>query len=179
MRIPPVFAVAVALVAAATVSAAAPRTRSSSAGDGAPDVYGGYSWTHAGEARLHGWTLAGSYPFSDLRFVAELGGHYGSFAGADLSQYSLMAGVRGVFRRDWPVRPFAETLVGPVRTSASVAGQSSGDTDWGLAFGAGGDYAVDDRWALRGLVQLRLIRGEGSTDKDPRISVGVVYRLDE
>jgi hypothetical protein len=54
---------------------------------------------------------------------------------------------------------------------------SDADADWGLAFGGGADYRLGDRWAARGLVHLRLLRGEGTLDTDPRLAVGVVYRL--
>src|SRR3990172_9789395 len=62
-----------------------------------PDVFLGYSYTHAGEASLHGWELSGSYPVgSSLRLVADLSGHYGSFAQADLTQATFLLGARRV-----------------------------------------------------------------------------------
>ena len=91
-----------------------------------------------------------------------------------------MAGARWTWRSG-RLSPFAEGLLGGARTSTSVdvagASVSDADTDWGLAFGGGADYRLGDRWAARGLVHLRLLRGEGALDTDPRIAVGVVYRL--
>ena len=175
---------AVALTLAAALAGAAPSrppaAKPASQGPRA-DLFAGYSYTHAGEASLHGWGLSGSFPLRDsLSLVVDLSGHYGPFAGADLGQLAFMAGARWTWRSG-RLRPFAEGLFGGARTSASVevagASVSDADTDWGLAFGGGADYRLGDRWAARGLVHLRLLRGEGALDTDPRLAVGVVYRL--
>jgi hypothetical protein len=146
----------------------------------AADLFGGYSYTHAGEANLHGWGLSGSYPFrgGPLHIVADLSGHYGSFGGADLGQLAFLVGARWSFSPG-RLRPFVDGLVGAARTSVDVAGASASDadTDWGLAFGGGADYGFGDRWAVRGLVHLRLLQGEGAWDTDPRLAVGAVYRF--
>jgi hypothetical protein len=173
-----------ALALATTLADAAPRRTAPAKGHSegpSSDLFGGYSYTHAGEASLHGWGLSGSYRLRGaLGLVADLSGHYGSFAGANLGQLGLMAGARWSGRAG-RLRPFAEGLLGGVRTSASidVAGTSvsDADTDWGLAFGGGADYPLSGRWAVRGLVHLRLLRGEGTWDTDPRFSVGAVYRF--
>jgi opacity protein-like surface antigen len=112
--------------------------------------------------------------------VLDLSGHDGSFAGADFDQIGLMAGgrwspLRGRFR------PFADGLVGLVRTSLSVdtgdASVSDADSDWGFALGGGLDFGLSERWSVRGLFHLRLLSGEGNWDSDPRFAVGFVYRL--
>jgi hypothetical protein len=146
-----------------------------------PDVFLGYSYTKAGDASLHGLALSGSYPLGgSLGLALDLSGHDGSFAGADLGQIGLMAGVR------WSpssgrLRPFAEGLLGGARTSVSVdvggTRVSDADSDWGLAFGGGVDYGLGARWGLRGLVHLRLVHGEGAWDSDPRFAVGALYRF--
>jgi opacity protein-like surface antigen len=180
IRFPPAILAAAALVAAAAVSTAAPRSAPrASRSQSNPDVYAGYSWTRAGEAGLHGWALAGSHPYrgDSLRLVVEASGHYGSFAGADLSQLSLMGGARYGLGDMGGVSPFAEVLLGLDRTSLSAAGISASDSDLALAVGGGADYALGARWSVRGLAHLRLVRGEGSLDADPRLSLGVVYRL--
>ncbi len=183
MRPADVVLPAAALILTAALAGAAPPRAAPAAPDPQADVFGGYSYTHAGEASLHGGGLSGSLPFRDsLSLVADLSGHHGSFAGADLSQLAFMAGARWTWRTG-RLSPFAEGLLGGVRTSASidVAGTSVSDADfdWGLAFGGGVDYQLGDRWAARGLVHLRLLWGEGAQDADPRIAVGVVYRFGE
>jgi opacity protein-like surface antigen len=181
------LAVAVALATATssaalqgpTLRAAAPRTpaTASTAARPAADLYAGYSYTHAGEASLNGWGIDGSYPLTPrLRLVADLTGHYGSFAGVALSQTALMAGAR----HTWEVgglRPFAEALLGVARTSSSFESLRDADTDWGFAIGGGADYPLSRRLALRALLHLRLLEGEGSWDADPRVSVGAAYRF--
>ena len=148
-----------------------------------PDVFLGYSYTHAGEADLHGWQLAGSYPLgASLRLVVDLSGHYGSFAQADLSQLTFLTGARWIWTKGRLV-PFAEGLVGGARTKTSVAlpagSISDSDTDWGLALGGGLDYRVTGPWAARVQVDLLVLRAEGAWESDPRLSLGVVYRIGE
>jgi hypothetical protein len=54
---------------------------------------------------------------------------------------------------------------------------SSSDTDWGLALGGGIDYRLRRAWSVRGQGDLLLLRGEGVTDTDPRLSLAIVYRF--
>ena len=115
-----------------------------------PGVFAGYSYTHAGAADLHGWGLAGTYPVRGAwSLVADLSGHYGSFAGADLGQIAFMGGARWSARPGSRVQPFAEGLLGTVRTSTSIAfaggSASDSDADWGLALGGGVDYRLAER----------------------------------
>jgi len=167
-----------AMVAAGGASRRSPSPASSAAG---PDVFLGYSYTRAGEASLHGWQLSGSYPLKGaLRLVADLNGHYGSFAQADLGQLSFLAGARRLWTKG-PFLPFAEVLLGGVRTKTSVVlpngTLSDSDTDWGGALGGGVEYHLASRWAARAQLDLLLLRAEGSWESDPRLSIGVVYRL--
>jgi hypothetical protein len=167
-----------ALADAAPARKAAPRT-----GQQQPraDLFAGYSHTRAGEAGLDGLGLSGSYPLrGPYSLVGELTLHRGSFAGASLGETSLMGGVRRRWRSGgWS--PFAEALLGAVRTStsidAAVGSFAIAETDWGGALGGGVDYRLGARWSARGLVQLRLVHGEGALDTDPRISLGAVYSL--
>jgi len=183
MRSGRVLASIAALGLAASLAGAAPRRAApGGAQRPGPDLFGGYSYTHAGEAGLNGWSLVGSYPLrGELSLVADLSGHYGSFAGADLGQLAFMGGVRWRARRGHRLSPFAEGLLGAARTSTSVevigASVEDADTDWGFGFGGGLDYRLGERWSVRGLVHLRVLWGEGATDEDPRFSVGAVYRF--
>ena len=144
-----------------------------------PDVFAGYTYTHAGEASLNGWQLTGTLPFrKGIRWEADLCGHYGSFAGADLSQLTFLAGARYVFHGS-RLRPFGHALLGGVRRTASVPGASlsSSDTDWGGGLGGGVDGRLDRRWAVRVQADLLLLHGLGQWDADPRLSLGAVYRF--
>jgi hypothetical protein len=108
--------------------------------------------------------------------VADLSGHYGSFGGADLGQLGFFAGPRWVFKGRRLV-PFAQGLLGGTRRTASAAGVSAGDTDWGAALGGGLDYPLRRTWAVRAQADLLLLRGDGVWDSDPRLSLVAVYRF--
>jgi hypothetical protein len=151
------------------------------AADPRPDVFLGYTYTEAGKAGLHGLQLTGAWPLGrSLRIVVDLAGHRGSFAQADLSQLTLLAGARWTWATGRFV-PFAEALLGGVRTKTSVSlpdgSISDRDSDWGSAFGGGLDYRFSSRWAARAQLDLLVLRAEGAWDSDPRLSLGVVYRL--
>ena len=146
-----------------------------------PDVFGGYSYTHAGDATLNGWELTGAIPFRGrLRLAADLSGHYGSFAGANLKQLSVLAGPR----MGWHfgrLSPFAQVLVGAVRGSTRVelpdATLSDSHTHLGTTLGGGADYRLSRRWAVRAQVELLFLRADGAWDADPRLALGAVYRF--
>ena len=112
--------------------------------------------------------------------MLDLSGHDGSFAGADLGQLGLMAGVRWK-AKSGRLRPFAEGLLGGVRTSVERRRRGRQRErlrhGLGLRLGGGVDYRLKGRWSLRGLFHLRLLEGEGAWDTDPRFAVGAVYRL--
>jgi hypothetical protein len=38
-------------------------------------------------------------------------------------------------------------------------------------------YPLTGRWAVRAVVHLRFLNGEGAWDVDPRLSAGAVYRF--
>jgi hypothetical protein len=164
----------------ASESAPARRTaRPSSPADGA-DLSFGYSYLRAGEASLNGWLLSGSVPVRPkVRLVADLGGHYGSFAGASLRQISFLAGPRVVGHAGRRLRPFGQALVGGSHTTSKfeAASLSAGDTAWGGALGIGTDYRVARRWALRGQADYLLLHSGGGWDADPRLSLGAAYRF--
>jgi hypothetical protein len=171
------------LLLAPSLGAAGPFSGGSAIPAGGPDLFAGYSYTHAGEAGLHGWQLGGSYPLGQsLRLVADLNGHYGTFAQADLTQLTFLAGARWIWVKGRFV-PFVEGLLGGARTKTSVdlspGSITDSDTDWGPAFGGGLDYRFADRWAARVQIDLLVLRAEGAWETDPRLSLGVVYRFGE
>ncbi len=172
------------LVVAAEARSGAKTRRAAPSGQnkpstGGPDVFGGYSYTHAGEANLNGWQVSATIPFrGGVRWEADLSGHYGSFAGANLGQLTFLAGARYVLSRS-RLSPFGHVLLGGARRTASVPGTSlnSSDTDWGGALGGGVDARIDRRWAVRAQADLLMLHGLGQWDTDPRLSLGAVYRF--
>jgi opacity protein-like surface antigen len=48
-------------------------------------------------------------------------------------------------------------------------------TDFAMALGGGLDVRISDRWAIRAQADYALIRADGSTEKEPRFSAGVVF----
>jgi hypothetical protein len=175
-----VFTLLSAAVPYSSESAPARRTaRTSAPADGA-DVSLGYSFLRAGEASLDGWLLSGSFPVRpSVRLAAEIGGHYGAFAGARLRQISFLAGPRVVGHAGGRLRPFGQALVGGSHTTSrfEAASLSAGDTAWGGALGIGTDYRVARRWALRGQADYLLLHSGGGWDADPRLSLGAAYRF--
>jgi hypothetical protein len=164
------------------VAAPAKAKRARAVSQTGPDVFGGFSLIRAGASDLKGWHVSGSYPsWRSLSLVGDISGHYGTFAGASLSQIELMAGGRRYWQ--WNrLRPFAEFLVGGVRHKASVATPdgsiSSSGTDLGVSPGFGADYRVTRAWAARASFDLLLVNGAG-WEADPRLSFGAVYRFGE
>ena len=153
--------------------------RPASAAAGA-DLSFGYSYLRAGEASLNGWTLTGSVPVRpSVRLVADLGGHYGSFAGASLRQISFLTGPRLMAPAGRRLRPFGQALVGGSHTTSKfeAASLSASETAWGGALGIGTDYRVARRWALRGQADYLLLHSGGGWDADPRLSLGAAYRF--
>ena len=179
-------AVALSLLPSFTEAAQQPRATGKrgaapAAAESGPDVFAGYSYTRAGDANLNGWELSGSLPYRRrLRLAVDLSGHYGSFGGADLKQLTLLAGPRMTWRFG-RLRPFAQAMAGASRSTATVAlpsgAFSDSTTGWGLAPGAGADYRLTRRWAIRAQAELLFLRAAGVWDKDPRLAVGAVYQL--
>jgi hypothetical protein len=172
------------LLPAVVASAAPPATRPparDAAGSTGPDVFVGYSFLHSGEANLNGWEASGTFRFHrfrrSLRLVADLSGHYGSFAGGDLRQINLFGGVRLMGHRVGRFRPFAEALVGGARSTTTFDVLSSSTTALGGALGGGTDYRLRARWALRGQAHLLLLHSNGVWDTSPRLSIGLSYRF--
>jgi hypothetical protein len=159
---------------------AARRQPAKATAEAGPDLFGGYSYTRSGEAGLNGVQFSFSTPYRrSLRLVADLAVHSGSFAGADLSQLTLMVGARLVSRPGPRLRPFAQALLGIAHTSTKVSsvGLESSSTGFGPALGVGADYGLSRRLSARGQAELLLLHSGGGWDSDPRLSVGVAYRF--
>src|SRR5262249_45357824 len=112
-----------------------------------------------------------------LRLVADLGGDYGSFAGADIKQLTFLAGVRLVGRQPGRLQPFGELLVGGAHSTSTFADISASTTAWGGCVGGGADYRITGRGSARGQLHGLLLPGNGSWDFAPRVSLGLSSRF--
>jgi hypothetical protein len=149
--------------------------------DDRPDFFAGYSHVWARDTGLSGIEVAGSFPVGQRwRLALDVARESGSFAGADLRESHFMLGPGRVWRHD-RLRPFARLLVGAVhdRSSVDTGGAVIVDsgTHLGLALAGGTDYMISPRWAIRGQLGLWFVHGNGETETDPHLSLGVVYRL--
>lgn len=148
------------------------------------DAFAGYSALTGGDSGTrHGWNVTlGSGGARRLGLVVDLSGHRGSDeeSGDDLDTLALMAGPRFFFGSG-RVRPFVQVIAGVVREKASVhvfdVDISESATDFGGAAGAGFDLGLGGSWALRLAGDYRVIKVDGGTAGDPRVSAGVAYRF--
>ena len=160
-------------------ASAATRPRPAPPGATDPDVSAAYSYLRAGEANLHGAGASASFHFwRNTRLLADFSFHTGSFAGADLREVIFMGGLRRVFRDEERWQPFVQLVAGGARSTTKVPDVlTSSQTSWGGALGAGTDYRLSPRWALRGQVDYLLLHSGAGWDGDPRLSVGLAYRF--
>jgi len=145
------------------------------------DLFAGYSYRKSGDQGLNGWDAALGASLSRwIGAEADVSGHYGRQSGTDLSRLSFMAGPRFVYRTGG-LAVFAHYLAGGVRSRASIGvlgvDIAETSTDFGMAAGGGADVRVSERWALRAQGDYVVVRAQGATEKDPRVAVGLVFRL--
>jgi len=170
---------ALLLLADVAGAGAAARARPAPPGATDPDMSAAYSYLRAGEANLHGAGASASFHFwRNTRLLADVSFHIGSFAGADLREVIFMGGLRRVFRDEERWQPFVQLVAGGARTTTNVPDVlNSSQTNWGGALGAGTDYRLSDRWAVRGQADYLLLHSGAGWDGDPRLSLGLAYRF--
>jgi hypothetical protein len=150
-------------------------------GDPRVELFAGYSYLRLDYENRHGGIVSGALKVSDrFGIEAELAGHYKSADAVSLRSHSFLAGPRFVpFRRTFT--PFVHVLAGAVRSSEELellgVSISESRTRFGGVAGAGVDFRIGDRLGLRVQADLRVVRGDGKTESDPRASAGVVWRL--
>lgn len=152
----------VLVLLAALAGSAAGQSLSSS------NIFAGYSFTGAnlytGEhANLNGWNIAAEKKFlAFFGVVADFSGHYGStttpsstcgsqagcVVSSSVSEHFFQAGIRGGYPTG-RVRPYAEFLLGAVRTVESGADISNAKNTFEETLAAGLDFRVARRWAWR------------------------------
>lgn len=122
----------------------------------AVEVSGGYSFLRDDDLdeNLHGWVASAAGTATKwLSIVGEVGGNYKTVDvfGTDFSFsiHSFMGGPRVSARLPGSVTPFGQVLVGGVRGTVSVLGESDSSTEFGLQLGGGVDFWVRPRLGLR------------------------------
>ncbi len=156
------------------------------------EIFGGYQFFRANSGlsisgldnfNLNGWNAAlNGYFGRFLGATADFSGSYGTpllgeVVGVRTHLHTFMFGP--VVRAPLPkITPFAHLLIGGGRTSVTVAGNSSTETDFTWAAGGGVDVGVLPHVGLR-LAQLDFLQtrvGNGTQD-NLRYSVGVVLKF--
>ncbi len=173
------------------------------------EIFAGYSYSHtAGGAglsgiNLNGWTgsLTGNFN-SWLGVTGDFGGYYGSTSGTGVNRYSFLFGPKLTYRGESKVNPFAHALFGGVRAHRDATPPvpivaAASETAFGMVFGGGVDYQVNDRFSVRfiqadyvltrftessGIVCIQSITvpctaGQAGTQSNVRLSFGIVFRL--
>jgi hypothetical protein len=147
----------------------------------AAELFAGYSYTKNGDESLNGGDV--SLAIRLTRWIAaeaDVSAHYGSSLGTHESRVFFMGGPRFAYRGAG-FTVFTHYLAGGARTGSglSVLGVdiTQTRTDFAMAFGGGVDAALSDRWAVRAQADYALIRADGATGKEPRLSAGLVYRF--
>jgi hypothetical protein len=147
----------------------------------AGDVFAGYSYLRSDDANLHGGIVSLSWGLSGpLSLVGEVAAHQATVSGEDTKSVSYLGGVRYSFGGA-STRPFIHALAGGVRTSRGISvfgvDITESTTGFGGAAGAGIDFGVGERWAIRVQGDYRIAKAETETLKDPRASIGAVLRF--
>ena len=147
----------------------------------AAELFAGYSYTKNGDESLNGGDV--SLAIRLTRWIAaeaDVSAHYGSSLGTHDSRLFFMGGPRFAYRGAG-FTVFTHYLAGGARTESglSVLGVdiTQTRTDFAMAFGGGVDAALSDRWAVRAQADYALVRADGATEKEPRLSAGFVYRF--
>ena len=159
------------------------------------DIFAGYSYVRANPGpnsgasfSLDGGSASVTYHIKDwVSGVADFGGYTngnikGSGVSGTLSSY--LFGPRFSYRSFHRITPFAETLFGLARGSASISRNSgSAQNAFGTAIGGGVDYRINNRFSLRPLqVDYLLTRfNEGTTSNrnqnNLRASTGILIHF--
>ena len=144
------------------------------------DLSGGYALVQDRriDESLHGWSASAAFYLTRwLGVAAEIDSSHASQSvlGTDLelANRALVAGPRIAVWRSSRVAPFAHVLVGTVRASASILGQSDAVTDSGVQVGGGVDLAVGARARIRFAGDFRRVLGDHKGDQ-LRAAVGLV-----
>ena len=139
------------------------------------DLFAGYSFVHYDQAgataNLNGWNLSVNYKLGQVvGIVGDVGGTYGTPASGSTGLHTFLGGPQ--FSVPGKVSPFFHVMFGGAHLD--IAG--SGSTSFSTAIGGGVDFKTAPHIAIRAIQFDDLItRFAGSTQNNPRISVGIVF----
>src|SRR5438445_1731233 len=149
-----------------------------------------------GYAYMHDNDLSDNFPtgfvasiggyFSDwFALVGEVGGNYKTVSsnGADatLSVTTFLVGPKFSGSSRSPVSPFVQALFGAARGKLRITGGGGSidlpaETNFASQLGGGLDVNFSPSFGVRGQVDLRPIRSNGSTSNESRLAAGLVFR---
>lgn len=145
------------------------------------ELFGGYSYAKDGDQSLHGGEFSLAVGLTRwIAVEADVSAHRGSELSLSTSRLFFLGGPRFAYRaRGFTV--FTHYLAGGVRTRAGITvlgvDITESQTDFAMAFGGGIDVRLSDRWAVRAQADYTIIRTGGSSENEPRLSAGAVYRI--
>ena len=146
------------------------------------NIYGGYSYLRLDDGNgnhngLNGWgaSLEGKV-LPLVGIVADFSGHYGSPQAVNTKEYNFLFGPRVSFPIG-KLRPFAHALFGVSHIHTDVASFSDSESAFGYAIGGGADYKLQRMISGRLQVDYLPTRFASTTQKNIRISTGLVFNF--
>jgi len=158
------------------------------------DIFAGYSYVRenpstagASSFSLNGGSASFAYNANSwLSGVADFGAyHDGNIlnTGTSGTLSTYLFGPRVSYRHYGRITPFGEVLFGVAHAGASIAGTTASDNSFAMSLGAGVDYKLTDRFAIRPIkVDYLMSRfsetgNGGNTQDNLRVSTGIVFRF--
>jgi len=179
--------VAVALVASLVgipAAAMAQSTKPASKGsveDRRGDVGIGYTFMHeTGLSLPAGFVLSDAFRFRpNFDVVLETGYNHGSVLGVGMSVLGVSGGVRGSYgtRYGSGTTAFGQVLMGMVRGSASMLGQSASVNGFNIQPGFGVEVPLNSKWGVRPQFDVMIEHINGVWGNDMRFGVSAVYKI--
>lgn len=153
----------------------------------AVEISAGYTFVHDAKNDISlpaGWIAGGAVAITQwLAAAADVSGSYKTEeafgAALHFRTHAIVAGGR-VQARLGRATEFAQLLAGLVRGSGTAFGFSETTNAFAVQPGAGLDYPLTDRLAVRGQVDVRFIRNQPEGNEagyEYRFSAAVVYRI--
>jgi len=151
------------------------------------EIFGGYAFVHDPKNDVSlpaGWIAGGAFRLTDwLSAVADASGGYKTEDAFGerlrLSAHAASLGARASARVG-RLTEFGQLLAGVVRGSGSAFGFTETTTAFALQPGAGVDYPISPRLAVRGEIDVRFIRNQPNGNEagyEYRVAAALVYRL--